>query len=338
MHRIAHEWEISYSLLEEGYLAIGWSKFSTSGFLKQVSGNDVQSFNNFMAKNNESGRSRWNLWRFSQFKKGDIVVVPMFDKEFTVVEVEEPICNVGRLVGRRLTTQKEEEAEVMEGGIQNKSTGYCYDIGFLIKVQPLTQRRIKRSYADARLISRMKLRQTNADITDIAGSVDAALCAESPISFHDKLTDAVTANIYSVIQNYITPQNLEHVVCWYMKKKGASNVYIPAKNEHGKENGADADVIAEFEALRIIFYIQVKKHEDKTGSWAIHQISEYASQKQDSSDDYTYIPWAVTTAEFDEAAIQEGKSKGIRLIGGSDFIRMLIDCGIDDIDSALKSN
>ena len=106
----------------------------------------------------------------------------------------------------------------------------------------------------------MKIRQTNADITDLKSSIEAALNAQAPVSIHDALIEATTSNVQDVIKRHITPDNLERIVKWYMKKMGADVVRIPAKNERNKENGADADVIAEFNDLRVIYYIQVKKH------------------------------------------------------------------------------
>lgn len=334
LHRISHEWEIAYALLDQGYLSIGWSKFIDSDILKQIETGGETGFNQFMTVHGETSRSRWNLWYFAKFLPGDIVVVPLFDKEFMVVEVVERAFPISDLRGQSFITKTGESAYVSNDGIMCQADDRMYDIGFLVRVKPLKDRPIKRSFADAKLISRMKMRQTNGDISDVADSIDAAIQAESPISIHDRLTDAVTVDIQNVIRQHITPDNLERMVCWYMKKQGASNVWIPAKNESGKMNGADADVIAEFEALRVIFYIQVKKHEGTTDGWAIQQISEYTEQKQNDATDYTYIPWAITTAEFSQDTVQDAKAKGVRLIGGNDFIKMLIDCGIGDIDSA----
>lgn len=337
LHRISHEWEVSYSLLEKGYLSIGWRRFLHSDILAWIAADGEHGFNTFMARQQETGRSRWNLWYFCQFRPGDRVVVPLFDHEFTIVEVTGTAFPVDALCGSSLLTQKNDPAEINRQGIRNTATGKIYDIGFLVKVKALRPHPIKRSFADARLSSKMKLRQTNAEITSIAGSIEAALSAEAPASLHAALLDASLERFQNVIQQNVTPDGLERLVCWYMKKKGASSAWIPAKNERDKKNGADADVIAEFEALRVIFYIQVKKHQGQTSGWAVHQVAEYASQKQDDANDYTYIPWVISTAEFDADAVQDAKTKGVRLIGGGDFMKMLLDCGIDSIDEALKT-
>ena len=130
---------------------------------------------------------------------------------------------------------------------------------------------------------------------------------------------------------------LENLVKIYMKKIGADRVDIPAKNERNKEDYADADVIADFDLLKVRVYIQVKKHVGETNAWAVDQISKYKKQKAKSLDD-EYIPlaWALTSAVFSEEAIQKAGESGVRLINGTEFIGMLLDAGITNIDEALS--
>lgn len=333
LHRISHEWELSYSLLDIGYLSIGWRYLLDSDLLERIRTGGESGFNAFMAEWQVTGRSRWNLWRMSQFQPGDIVVVPLFDKSFTIVVVEEPIISVDKLSGTEITSQTGELLRAGKDGIRGASTDKLYDIGFLVKVKPLREP-APRIYASAPLIRKMKLRQNNAEITGIADDVESAIAAKGPINLHDKLVDAIAKNVREVMLQYITDTDLEKLVRWYMLKKGASSAWIPSKNESGKEDGADADVVAEFEALHVIYYIQVKCHEGLTGDWAVQQISRYKEQKQDTNNDYTYISWAVTTAEFDGVSIERAQREGVRLVGGSEFIRMLLDVGFEGIESA----
>ena len=335
LHRVSHEWRISYALLKKGYLTIGWSKFMQEGLLEAVQKGGIRAFEAFMTSHEETNRSRWNLWYFSQFCVGDTVVVPLYDKEFLIGEVVEPPMPITELNGFSFKDELNEMAIVNKDGVSLAESGQCFDLGFVVKIKPLT--RLPRSFADANLIARMKIRQTNADITDLKSSIEAALNAQAPVSIHDALIEATISNVQDVIKRHITPDNLERIVKWYMKKMGADVVRIPAKNERNKENGADADVIAEFNDLRVIYYIQVKKHEGETSSWAIQQISEYRQQRQNEANDYTYIPWVISTANFSEEAVEMGKANGVRLIGGTDFIGMLLNCGISDIDSALNA-
>ena len=328
LHRISHEWEASYPLLDAGYLSIGWSGLRNA--------ENLQSENDFRKATDEldyGSRSRWSLWKFLHFQNGDWVVVPLFDKKFVIVEVTgrpQPI----RCFAHDLTSN--EKMTVGEDGLYRNDHS-LYDIGFLVPVRPVSER-LPRSYATNDLVSRMKLRQTTADISDLAESVEDAQKAEGPVTLHDPLTELVTEKAREIIDRRITPDNLERLLCWYMEKKGASRVHIPAKNESGKENGAYADVIAEFDDLGIIFYIQAKKHtvDSETDSWAVTQISEYKKQKEDEDSGYTYIPWVVTTGRFSEDTQAAAKEVKVRLVDGNDLIQMFLDCGIADIDSALK--
>lgn len=333
LHRISHEWEGTHPLMEEGLLSIGW------GDLMNVGNLPVQTEEEFRKTTDAAGygsRSRWSLWKFLHFKVGDWVVVPLYDKKFSIVEVTGQPVPANHYAGAVA-----DSVTIREDGV------YCdkrkCDIGFLVPVKPV-KLNIPRSYAATDLISRMKLRQTTADISDLANSVEEARNAEGPVTLHDPLIEAVTEKAREIIDRRITPDNLEHLLCWYMEAKGASRVFIPAKNESGKANGADADVVAEFDDLGIIFYIQAKKHaaDSETNSWAVTQIAEYKKQKEDDrkqkegeESGYTYIPWVVTTGKFSENTQSFAQKENVRLIDGDGFIQMLLDCGIAHVDSAL---
>ena len=244
IHRISHEWEVSYSLLEHGYLSLGWSKFMHDGFTSRVYQHGEQGFNGFMEEKGERSRSRWNLWYFSQFKRNDIIVVPLFDKEFSICKVDGDVIPVSNLSGLEFKNKLGRQTIIDDQGILCLPTEKRYDIGFAVHIEEL--RRLPRSYADAKLVSRMKIRQANAPINDISESVEAARSANAPVSIHDAISEAAATSFTDIIMRHVSSDDLEHIVRWYMKRKGADNVSIPAKNERKKEKGADADVIAEF--------------------------------------------------------------------------------------------
>lgn len=332
LHRISYLWEITYPLFDKGYLSHGWSYLMNTDILDQIRSGGKTAFNQFMNERNETSRSRWNLWNFSQFEVGDKIVVP-FDREFAVCEVTRRATPVTILQGEQLLSRRGESLVITDKGIFGALDSQPYDVGFVVGIRELI--RLPRDYADAALIARMKIRQANADINDLSDSVEAAMKATAPVSIHDTVLDSVAENIQKIMEKHITPDKLEHVIKWYMKQMGADRVRIPAKNEPNKANGADADIIAEFDDLGLVFCIQAKKHRGTTNEWSVTQISEYVKQKHDEDSDYTYIPWVVSTAEFTEAAIEQAKDEKVRLIGGNDFIKMLLNCGIKDIDQAV---
>ena len=131
-----------------------------------------------------------------------------------------------------------------------------------------------------------------------------------------------------------------------MKSIGADDVYIPAKNEHGKEDEADADVIAEFEKLGLSILIQAKKHDKgtQTASHAVEQIIKYKEQLEDPNSDLSHgyedkedkrvnVAWVISSSDdYDDKAKSFAKEKHVRLINGLEFARMLINSGLSDLN------
>lgn len=97
LHRISHEWDVSYKLLSMGYLTIGWSAYSNSGIERKVTcSNDTDVFESMMKSFGEQGsRSRWNLWYFCNFRKNDYVVVPLFNGEFSIFRLKSRAMPIG---------------------------------------------------------------------------------------------------------------------------------------------------------------------------------------------------------------------------------------------------
>ena len=83
LHRISHEGEAAYALLDEGYLTTGWSDKSDTGVLEHL---DDDQFEQIMA---DYGRGKWALRYFGKMEPGDLVVVPQFGKQFSIVRVVE---------------------------------------------------------------------------------------------------------------------------------------------------------------------------------------------------------------------------------------------------------
>ena len=340
LHRINHETELSYPLLHAGYLSYGWQTLSLSDLHKQVEEAKTEKekwdkFNAAMLNKGETSRSRFSLWRFFNFDNGDIVIVPR-QKAFDVFQVKGNAFTVSELTSKPYPAGLPETVEITGEGLRNKQTERIYDIGYLIEVEPV-KLNIPRSFAPASLVSRMKTRQTNVRINDLQAEIKFALDAEKEVSIHDVALGNICDTMKQIILTHLIPKQLEQLVGWYFEKKGASRVVIPPKNESWKKDGADADVIAEFEDLRIIFYVQVKEHVGETDGWGVTQIKEYGDQMQ-TRNGYTYVPWVLSTAAFTEDAENQANDAGVRLITGDEFMAMLLDCGIDTIDQALEKS
>jgi len=346
LHRISYCAEVSYPLLEKGYLSIGWSDFSTPEFIAEVcSENGWQNFEKHL-EDWGSPRNRYNLWRFIvDMKKGDWAIVPM-SNTFSIFEIEEDkalsIPEIINLV--EITDWSGNSVVIGENdylyntGIKNETgDNSLIDLGFFRKVKPIAIDISRYEYADAALTSRMKIRQTNADITDLKESIEKALTAykkEKPLNIYSQIVEKASQQILNTMQSELTPDKFESLIKWYFKRIGATNVYIPAKNESGKEG--DADVVATFEAIKTIIYTQVKFYSGETSSWAIEQITDYKSQKDGIDDGYSKIAWVISSSDsFSEEARNMAKVANIQLFDGITFATMLLEAGIANLNGAI---
>lgn len=338
LHRISHWYSISSPLLEQGYLTIGFAdyieKFNKYSDLKMAEENfEVDMLDIYKKKS----RQRLNLHKFLyEFKKGDRVLVPLWG-EFSVYEIIE---------SARPMTELPKEIPIKanintffdnDGLLSIKATNEEIDLGFFIQVKPILTNIPRDGYCDTKLIYRMKIRNATADISDLEKEVDTAIARfknDNPINFHYEAINAIKENFIETILQKLTDSEFEKLVKWYLEKIGATEVFIPSKNETGKSDFADADVVATFELLKCIVYVQVKHHNGYTSDWAVHQIARYKEQKEDLAVEYTYLSWVLSSGEFSEEVNAKAKSEGVRLIDKHEFSEMLIDLGLEGINEA----
>ena len=361
LHRISYKWEISKPLFDRGYLTIGWGYmlWASDDVVRKVTGNADrnavhEAMNACHKKYREKGENGWDemsryntrsLELFAQFRPDDKVVVPLYWGLFRVVRVKsspKPVTELpdSALEGLPVVKKNSDEEKGLyytDGRKDNES-----DVGFYVEVEKIIKHDIPRRYAKSALQSRMKIRQTNAEIyeKELQKEINKVIERDSPIDVHDVIAERTTEIIREAIKECITAKDVENLVMWYMRKAGASKVYKPCKpkGKSGEDNDADADVIAEFDPLGVNIYIQVKKHEDKTGSKAVNQITQYKELSGENfADDRTHILWVLSTADsFDDEAKRLAQENSVRLINGEEFARMLVDAGISDINTAFK--
>ena len=340
LHRISHEWDVSYQLLSAGYLSIGWAGLAGSGIHDASSHPSIQALEAKMLQcGYQLSRSRWSLWNFFQFHAGDYVVVPLFSGAFSIYQVSGAAMPITQLPGFS-DFQSDSGGRILrsrEGLLCRADSGTAVDIGFVLPVRPVKECLSRYEYADSRLTARMKIRQVNADISDLSDSVQKVIRADAPINLYAAIVEELAEKLLSVIKAQLTPDKFELLVKWYFEKLGASRAFRPGKNSADKWDGADADIVAEFDALKILFYVQAKLHDDVTSKWAVEQIAKYRDQHELSSGEYTVIPWVISTADaFSAEAVTMAQENHVRLISGGDFARMLIDAGITDINKAFS--
>ena len=347
LHRISHCAEVSYPLLEKGYLSTGWSDFSTLEFVEKSCGENGGSYFDETIEQEwgNQPRSRYSLWYFlTGMEKGDWVVVPS-SGTFSIFEIEDDkVLSNNELVqlveikdwsGNSVKMGEDDYLHNMAENSVNKKG--VVDLGFFRKVKPIAIEISRYEYADAALTSRMKVRQTTADISDLQASVEKALAAfkkEKPLNIYSQIVEKASQQILDTLQSELTPDKFEYLVKWYFERIGATSVYIPAKNERGKEG--DADVVATFETIKTIIYTQVKFYQGETSSWAIEQITNYKSQKDSIDDGYSKIAWVISSSDsFSEEARKLAKVANIQLFDGVTFATMLLEAGIANLNGAI---
>jgi len=336
MHRVSHEYEVSHKLMKNGYLSIGFN--NGQDIYDAAIAGDWEKYNdacNAVYVGEEwwaSTVKRSQPFRFLSLSVGDVVVVPLWYGLFSIFEVIDKPIKIADFDLSILGNDKD-QLQIRNGFLYNGD--YEVDLGFLLPVKPLKNELSRNEYANARLTSRMKFPQTNTDIDDIADSVDRAINAKKPINFYDSVINDVSEKLLQAIKSNLNPDKFEKLIKWFMEKQGFE-AYIPSKNEPGKTDGADADLVASNDLLKIVIHIQGKFHEGVSGSWAVDQIARYTEQTK-SKEDYTYIQWVISSADdFTDEAKEKAVMEGIRLIDGFMFARMLIDAGVDNIDKAFE--
>ena len=345
-HRISHCSEWSHPLLEYGkLLSIGWSDFATTGFITQHQATDWNEITDAIAeaKDDSWKRGTYSLQRFLQMKKGDKVIVPDTGT-FHVYEIMSDRYlipeDLGDLPTSALTNWCDTKAVVSKGKlcVRNSETKEVIDLGFFREVSPVKRSIGRADYADASLTSRMKARQTTLYATDLSKSIEEAISrcrAGQVINLYSQVMSSCAEHVLNIIEKDIKPGQFEKLIRDYFRHIGASAEIPPRKNESGIEG--DADVIATFEALKVIIYVQAKRHnkDSETDGWAVQQVEEYIRTKGEMAGDdgYTRIAWVISSAKkFTPECKQGAKSENIRLVNGPEFARMLLDAGIEALE------
>lgn len=344
LHRISYEDQASYSLMRKGYITLGWSAFVESGILDAAREEGYPRFDVITEQYGEKqSRARWNMWYFARMNVGDYIVVPLYWGLFSVfeaVDIAKPITELEPELSSFTGEWNKHTISWNEHRLYDENENRTIGLGFYIKVKPVVEN-VHRNIVSGELIARMKIRSTNADISDISEHVEKGIEAgktNKPVTLYEEVIDTLVEKLNKSICEILDDNKFERLVKWYLEKCGASSVWIPPKNESGKRDGADADVIAEFDNLRYIVYVQAKHHKGETSAWAVEQIDSYKDQKSEGDSSYTYATWVVSSAEsFSKQAESNAKDNGVRLINGPEFSRMLIDCGLLDINDAFFS-
>ncbi len=332
--------EVSHRLLSHNQLTIGFSDFADNEFVDDILTGGWKALENYFQDTwGGQSRIRHNLWRFIyEMKLGDLVVVPKWEN-FSIYEIVGEKPSAINSIKPNSLSDWHNNPVIIKDGLIHRENGELVDLGFFWDVKPIRTDISRYDYADAALTARMKSRSTNLNISDLRESVESAIAAfdaKRPINLHSKITDATVESVLNILHRNLNPDKFELLIKWYLIRVGASSVTIPSRNKRDKEG--DADVVAIFEPIKTVIYVQVKFHVGETPKWALEQILAYRDSmtEKDSTDDYSQLSWVVSTADnYSEETIKLAKEEKIRLITGSQFVTMLLQAGITGLDEAL---
>jgi len=343
LHRISYLGNISRPLLRDyGFLSIGFSDFlEEENFVDNLLQKDVKYLDETTKRLwGNKARIRHNLSRFIKMKKGDWVIVPDHGV-FSIYEIDDekavPISILENILKEEFSKKK---LKIINGKLYKETEGNkdrLIDLGFVRKVKKVHIGISRKKYADAKLTRRLKFQGTNAEISDLAESIQESVklfLEKRPINLYAQIEQIFLGDVLNTIRAKLNPDKWEKLIKIYFEKCGADSVVIPPKNQRNKSG--DADSVAVFEKIKTIIYVQAKFHGQETRPQkAIKQVHEFVNnlEAQESDEEYTRIKWVITSADsyspHDEDQILD---KGITLITGREFTRMLFDVGISDLE------
>ena len=341
LHRIKggkNGYQFSKPLLEKyGFLSIGFSDFSSVVNLITIKDSGFKAIDDLMNKAwGGLSSSRHSLSRFiCEMKPGDYVLVPAY-KEFSVYEIcdDTVYCNEN-MDSELFVDWNGQKASFINGKLVMDNGSGVVDLGFYRKVKPVCEHISRADYAGQQLISRMKIMQTNANISDLKEEIDNAINRfknKNPINLKAEMSNTLIPSIVKIINQLADADKFENLVIKYFESLGAV-VSHPSKRECSTEDG-DADCIARFEAIRTIIRVQVKKHQDTTDNWCVQQIQAYSkSHEYEEEDGLHYQKWVISAAKsFSEDARRNAVIHDVLLITGDEFAEMLLNAGLGKID------
>ena len=337
LHRISHHAELAHPLLERGILSVGWSDFATREFISSHVAKRWEDVPRAIEQQWGKMRSRFGLQRFLQMNVDDRVLVPSWGTFHVYDVVSDERLIAADLDLRALKTWdghgvRREKDQLYENRDDQRRQ---IDLGFFRQVSQVAKDIPRSGYADNALIARLKVRQTNVEINDIRENVDEALARwdkKTPINMASLVMKGCADKVLGLITEKLDPARLEKLIEWYFKRIGASSVDPPAKNESGKEG--DADIVATFEPIKTIIYVQAKHHVGTTDAWAVEQIASYVENKElGRVDGYTRIPWVISTAlNFSLECRDKAKQNQVCLVNGRELATRMLEAGLTDLE------
>ena len=216
-------------------LSVGWSDFATREFISSHRAKRWEDVPRAIEQQWGKMRAGFGLQRFLQMNVDDRVVVPSWGTfhVFDVVSDERliagdlPLGGLETWDGHGVRMGEDKLYEYRDGKRQQD-----IDLGFFRRVRPVAKDIPRSGYADNALVSRLKVRQTNVEISDIGESVEQALARwknEEPISLAGEVTKKCADEVLNLVIKELDPDRLEKLIGCYFKRIGASTARSPVQ-------------------------------------------------------------------------------------------------------------
>ncbi|SHH02591.1 Restriction endonuclease [Anaerosphaera aminiphila DSM 21120] len=269
MYRISNESNISKKLLKKvGLLSIGWYSIVESGYYDEVIEkinylNKYEFSKYFMElgqKLNYDSMTRnrsYFLYNFLRLRPSDYVVV-----------AESGVFNIYKVVGTPYSNSKSTD------NIRR------YDIGFLVKVERVFEDVPRSEYLTSRLNSALKFRGTNLVLDDWESDIKIVMKnieKKEPVFSMRPIKNNIAKRVHEHILKKLDENQFEILIKEYLRKIGSSEPKIPSKQKKNSRNDsiADIDVIAPFNKIGAIIYVQAKHHDGVSDRYGIEQLIGY---------------------------------------------------------------
>lgn len=301
------------SIIQQGYVGIGWGRVDFSQY------NDV---NDLLKDLGDVGKSRKNIKRFFNLKQGDIVLVPLHRS-----------VGIGVVSGHKRFSPEDRK---IKGCNQISVDFFCSDeTGKVIQ--------IPRNELKQELASRLKIRQTIAELDDfseeILGIIDGLKQKGGYQSNHvfSEHEEAQIEKFKHELLKAITSGNtwlsaggkgLEKLIAELLKIEGYE-AHIQATNQ--SSDIADVDIKA-FKSDR--FYtsnllIQAKHHSGVSSSHGLNQLIAYPNDDDDTQ------KWLITTANVSDETLQKAEAHQINVMQGADLVEWIYE-NLNQLSPATK--
>lgn len=328
LHRISHHSEVSYPLLDRNILSTGWGDLANSK--EFIEGYERNFHDAFVKYYNAWWRSPYSLEKYLNMHEGDRVVVPSWGC-FHVYEITGKVLLPTEVDTKDLTNWHGKEVVARDGYLY--ADDKRIDLGFFRTVKVVERGITRNRYAEANLVRMLKFRGTTNQINQLEGQVNSAIQRyreSKPLDTPDSIitNESIATQAYDAILKETNPATLETFISTYFKKIGASSVDV---HRHGDGKDGDADIVATFEQLKTIFYVQAKKHgkDTATNAWAVSQIKEYINRDAETNADYANVGMVISTAtKFSDECEQLAQENGVVLINGLEFAKMILGVGL----------